>query len=62
VHAHGLVLETLLVEHRVGFVEHEDLDLAHVDDSRLHQISDLAGRADDDLVREGALRHLRHCV
>ena len=37
------------VEHLVGFVEHEDLDLREVDVPLLHEVEQAAGRGDEDV-------------
>ena len=43
------VVDEAHVEHAVGFVQHQDLDLAQVDGLLLHVVEQAAGRGDDDV-------------
>ena len=43
------VVDEAHVEHPVGFVEHQDLDLAQVDRPLLHVVEQPAGRGDEDV-------------
>ena len=48
------------VEHAVGFVEHEDLDLVEADLALLHEIEQAAGRGDENVDAIGKRLDLRH--
>ena len=43
------VVDEAHVEHAVGLVEHEDLDLAQVDGLLLHVVEQAPGRGDEDV-------------
>ena len=59
------VLDEAHVEHAVGFVEHEELDLVEAERIALHEIEQAARRRDEDIdaVEQGAdLRTHRHAA